>query len=383
MLAGLAFRSEEVVRRIVDATVLPVVAQRRSGQIASGPLRRIFVLRNNDLGDVLVITPLFEALRNRFPDSYIAAAVGSWALPCLKNNPHLSEVIIADAPWFNTKVERRNPWVALWWVVRSPVMAHLREGNFDLGIDVLGSTWGALLLLGARVPERLGTSGYAGGQRGFTRAVPYDPSLHVGRGALRFAELLSAHSLPENRPKLFLAPEEIAAGEAFWREDFGPRRDGRVRVLVGPAAGVASRAWPPNRFAELLAKLKAVAELDVAITVGLAQRALGEQVRGASGTVLLDAGLGLRQVFSIVAAADIVVCNSSMLMHAAAAFRRPTVVLLGASFASARAHHAQWGYPEACWSLGREMGERDEIATADEVITFLNRIRFGAARGAA
>jgi ADP-heptose:LPS heptosyltransferase len=382
MLAGLAFRSEGVVRKVVDATVLPVVAWQYGRRPLAAAPRCILVLRNNDLGDVLVITPLFEALRRRFPHIHLAAAVGSWAVQCLQNNPHLSEVIITDAPWFNTKVEGRGAWAALRWIVRSPVIAHLRECGFDVGIDVLGSTWGALLLLAAGIPERLGTSGYAGGRRGFSRSVPYDPSLHVGRGALRFAELLGAESLPESRPQLFLTHDEIAGGEAIWRGAFGPHREGRVRVLIGPAAGVASRAWPPGSFAELLAKLRATGGLDLAISVGGGERALGERLASASGARLFDAGLGLRQVFSVVAVADLVLCNSSMLMHAAAAFRRPTVVLLGASFPSARAHHAQWGYPGTCWSLGRESGEREEIAAADEVTAFLRQIRFGTATGA-
>jgi hypothetical protein len=40
-------------------------------------------------------------------------------------------------------------------------------------------------------------------------------------------------------------------------------------------------------------------------------------------------------------------------MHAAAAFRRPTVALLGEWFKSAAQHHRQWGYAETVM-LGRD-----------------------------
>jgi heptosyltransferase-2 len=93
--------------------------------------------------------------------------------------------------------------------------------------------------------------------------------------------------------------------------------------------------------------------------------------------------LSLRETFALVAAADLVICNSSMLMHAAAAFDRPTFVLLGESFASTRQHDAQWGYPGTCWSLGKEPGGRSRLFTAAEVIEILDSRRLGRATASA
>ena len=63
--------------------------------------KNIFVLRNNDLGDVLVATPLVEALKNAYPESKISIGVGDWAKPLLGNNPNLDEIISCNAPWHN------------------------------------------------------------------------------------------------------------------------------------------------------------------------------------------------------------------------------------------------------------------------------------------
>jgi heptosyltransferase-2 len=72
----------------------------------------------------------------------------------------------------------------------------------------------------------------------------------------------------------------------------------------------------------------------------------------------------LRESFAIIGGAKLVICNSSMAMHAAAAFRRPTVVLLGAQFPSAAQHHRQWGYPETV-ILGREH-DHQEVFSPEE-----------------
>ena len=37
---------------------------------------RIFVLRNNDIGDVILTTPLFNALKQRFPNCCLHVGIG-------------------------------------------------------------------------------------------------------------------------------------------------------------------------------------------------------------------------------------------------------------------------------------------------------------------
>ncbi len=342
--------------------------------------RSILVLRNNDLGDLLVVTPLFEALRRRFPTAEIVAAVGRWNVATLRHNPHLSDVLVVDAPWFNKFVPRQSLTRILAYIAFSVQARTLARRGFDTGIDVLGSPWGSLLLLRAGIPLRLGVRGYAGGHTGVTLAVDFRPGEQVGRSALRFAELLGATDLPPARPQIFLDRAERWTGEQLWCSRFGPER---TRVVVAPAGGVAARCWPAESFAALTALLAAE---DPAIVVagGPRDRALGERVAAAapsaSEVVNLAGHLSLRETFALLAAADLVVCNSSVLLHAAAAFGKPTWALLGPSFPSSRQHDAQWGYPGTCRSLGREAGTREEIYTPAEVFAVLcEHLRKGAA----
>jgi len=381
----------------------------------------IFVLRNNDIGDLLVVTPLFEALHRRFPAARIVAGIGDWGREVLRHNPHVSEVAAVNAPWFNKYRHGRWPAAPLRYVWRSPEARALARRRFAVGIDVLGSAWGALLLARAGIPYRLGVRGYAGGHSAAQATVEFDPALHVGRAALRFAELLGATELPECRPQIFLDGAEIAQAERTWNEAAVPGRapggpggpgalsrepvgtggpdalgrapggpagpgrasgvsasPGRVpgaptsphrppRILVGPGGGVAARRWPAASFAGLVGLLGAAGPATVLVAGGPGEEELAGRVAAAdpSARALLPAP-GLREVFALAAAADLVLCNSSMLLHAAAAFRRPTVALLGAAFPSARAHHAQWGYPGRCRSLGREPGAGDRLATPEE-----------------
>jgi heptosyltransferase-2 len=327
------------------------------------PPASIFVLRNNDVGDLLAVTPLFEALRQRFPAARIVAGVGHWNVDVLCHNPHLSDVLTVDAPWYNKYAAGRGPLGRLRYLRSSPQLRRIAAARFDVGIDVLGSAWGALLLLRCGIPYRLGVKGYAGGDSAAQATVAFDAGEHVGRTALRFAELLAPGPLPEVRPQLFLTAAERAGGEAWWRERSQQRRR---RVLIAPGGGAEQKRWPAASFATV-ARLLAGREVQVGVLAGRGEEELATAVAaGARGASAAAPAPPLREAFAIIAASDLVVCNSSMPMHAAAAGGRPTLVVLGSSFHSAAAHQAQWGYPGLTTSLGQEQATGQPLAGAGD-----------------
>jgi ADP-heptose:LPS heptosyltransferase len=328
--------------------------------------RSLFVLRNNDLGDLLVVTPLFEALRRRFPEARIAAGVGDWSREVLLHNPWVSEVLAVNAPWFNKYAAEAGP-LGRWAYLRRAEVREIARRRFDIGIDVLGSAWGALLLLRSEIPWRMGVRGYAGGASGLQAAVAFDPALHVGRAALRFAEVLGATDLPPVRPQIFLTPGEADEAERWWATaDRGSRRR---RVVIAPGGGLASRCWPAESWIALARGLAGRTDLSVLVLTGPREREIAAAVTAACPGARTHAEPpSLRRVFALLSGSELVLCNSSMPLHAAAAFSRRAVVLLGPSFSSARAHQAQWGYPGLSLSLGREAGERESLYSPGEAL---------------
>ena len=343
-----------------------VVSPRRR---PANPPESIFVLRNNDLGDLLVVTPLFDALRRRFPSARIVAGVGAWNVATLEGNPHVSEVMAVSAPWFNRVTGAQGPRAAIRYLSRSSEVRQLRARRFDVGIDVLGSVWGSWLLLRAGVPLRLGVKGYAGGHTAVQRFVRYNPDEHVGRSALRFAELLGAVDLPDARPQLFLSPAEMDEAERLWREA-DPERLAR-RIVIAPGGGHPGRAWPLDHFVDLTRRLIGPAARPLVIG-GDDDVESGQRI-AAAGARDMTGQLTLRQSFAAIACADIVFCNSSVAMHAAAAAGVPAVVLLGPEYGSARAHANQWGHGDLSLILGRDIDRNEIYAPGDALHAALAR----------
>ena len=333
-------------------------ASRLAARSAAAPAepRSIFVLRNNDIGDLLIVTPLFEALRRRFPNADIVAGVGHWNLDVLRGNPHISEAIAIDAPWFN-KYSGGGGIQPLRYLMASPQVADLSRRRFDVGIDVLGSAWGSLLLMRAGIPYRMGVTGYAGGHSGGSACVPFRADEHVGRMALRFAEHLGATDLPANRPQIYLSDGERAAGDRLWQSGRAPR------VLIAPGAGLESKRWERENFARLIELLPDHA--DIILTGSQSELPLLHGLAARNARPVLTPSL--REAFALVAAADVVFCNGSMMLHAAAAFSKPTVILSGPQSPAAAEHQAQWGYPGTSVTLDRLATPADAVAAARDL----------------
>ena len=326
--------------------------------------RSIFVLRNNDIGDLLVVTPLFDALRRRFPDAEIVAGVGQWNAELLHGNPHLTDIMVVNAPWHNRITGTRDPRVALRYVAASPEVRAVRRRNFEIGIDVLGSAFGSLLLMRAGIPWRLGVDGYAGGQTGVQQSIPYDPSEQVGRSALRFAELLGARDLPSSRPQVFLSQAESQEAETLWQAH---AVRGQRRIVIAPGGGHPGRVWPVDHFVELAPRLTHDRHNSLVVIGGPADATTAGRIGAAAGAFDLTGRSTLRQSMAMISRANLVLCNSSFAMHAAAATGVHAIVLLGEQYESARAHAAQWGHGDLTTVLGCDR-ERPNIFAPAEVV---------------
>lgn len=340
--------------------------------------RSIFILRNNDMGDLLIVTPIFEALKKCFPAAQIIAGTGRWNLPILLHNPYIDQIVEINAPWHNKfacKMPHRSMlglWHSLSYMWHSSEAKKLKTLGCDIGIDVLGSPEGSLLMMRAAIPWRLGVNGYAGGHSACQQTVPYDETIQVGRAALRFAELLGATSLPEPRPQIFLTQQEKSQATETWLALNNSGAAKFKRILIAPGGGVEKKCWPRENYRSLAASLASQSNVQMIILGSQADRELGEYVRsGSMNMTNLCGKTSLRETFALAWASDGVACNSSMIMHAAAAFDKPTIVFLGETFNSAQKHKLLWGYGANDLHLGREP-ERNRIFTPEEAMPIVS-----------
>src|SRR5262245_59438035 len=88
---------------------------------------RILVIRRDNIGDLVCTTPLFAALRSRYPQAHIAALVNSYNAAVLDGNPHV------DAVHSYTKLKHRAPGQSRLGILyaRLRMLARLRRETYE------------------------------------------------------------------------------------------------------------------------------------------------------------------------------------------------------------------------------------------------------------
>ncbi len=341
---------------------------------AAQPPGEILVLRSNDLGDLLTTTPIFEALRGRFPDSKIVAGIGTWGRPILENNPFVDEIIEIDVPWNNKFVADKSWRAVADFLLRSEQVGRLRRrGGFDVAIDVMGSHVGAVLLMRVGARYRVGVRGYRGGWSACQKYIQFSRRQHVAQAALDQAALLGAKDLPEARPQIYLTQAERDEASRIWASNFS--RPG-IRMVVGAGAGLKEKCCPTDILSTALSSASREMPLNVLIVGSASDGYAGTEIaaRSVANVRSVCGTTSLRVCFALVEQSDFVLTSPSMLLHAAAAFRRPTLAIVGGSYPDVDAHDQLWGYPTPYASIGPATKQSGSWPGAEQIAVAITKM---------
>jgi len=269
-------------------------------------------------------------------------------MPLLENNPYVNEVTSCNAPWHNKQNCRfpaNSPKTfleGLLYVLFSKESRYLTSNKFTHGIDILGSRQGSWLMRRAKIPNRFGVKGYAGGESWCTKYLDFKEERKVTEAGLKFLELLNANVGIDPRPTIFLTKNEVAEAEAVW----GEKSESNKRIILAPGGGFSEKCWGDQNFSHLINLLLKNKDYQLCI-IGSKEDKNRISANNSSQLTNLCGKLSLRQSAAIVSVADFVVCNTSLCMHLAGAFKIPALTLLGEWYESAELHQKQWGYPES------------------------------------
>ncbi|MFC5137485.1 glycosyltransferase family 9 protein [Actinomycetospora rhizophila] len=274
-------------------------------------MRRILVVRPDNVGDVLMTGPVFRALRAAAPTAHLdllASPAGAAAAALL---PEIDGVVTASVSWQQLDlVPGADPDAAL--------VDDLAARGYDAAIVLTSfsqSPWPAAeVVRRAGVPVRAGLSKEFGGGL-LTHWVPSPPDEE--HQVDRMLGLLAAVGVPSRGAALAVrVPDDAATPLAVV---------GTRYAVVAPGASCPSRRWPAERFAAVVRGLAADG-LTVVVSGTEREPELVDAVAGDVG-VALAGGLGLGDLAALLAGAEVVVANNSGGVHLADAVGAPVVEL--------------------------------------------------------
>ena len=318
------------------------VAWRPPPARAASP-RSFLVVEPWGLGDVVLTTPLLDALRENFSGAAITLLAKPHAELLLAHSGLVDEVIKFDFPWtaFAGKYRPSRYETAAF----ENLFRQLRKRDFDVSLDARRDIRSNVVTYLAGARRRIGYD-FGGGAHLLTDVLPSgDQSAHKIEDWLALLVPLGVRGHASQQPRLVVTEAERATA----RDRLKLLGISTSAPLIGlhPGASHAVRRWDERRYSEVVADL---------LRDGVAEVVIFEEKKGDSAGIATSRAVprvrtGLREMMALISECDMMMCSDSGPMHIAEALDVPVVALFGGS-------RSEWYGPR---------GERHSVIQVDEM----------------
>lgn len=294
-------------------------------QTAPGPLdpppRRIVILKPCCLGDLLMATPTFRALRQAYPEATIDLVVGKAAVSAVAGNPRLN-TLLDPGPVGSG----RAPWLAY-----GRLAQRLRAGRYDTAITLERSPIIGLLPWLAGIPRRIGLDSDG---RGFAHTARIPAPLSAPRHEAEvYLDTLRAIGVTPTDPRLEFFPDHQSSVSSLQSSVFNHQS----LIILHPAGGInpgmtlLAKRWPAERFAQLADRLAADTGVTIVLVGGPGDMEVSAAVRAQIDRPVVDltGQLSFSELAVLIRHASVYIGNDTGATHLAVAMGAPTIMLMG------------------------------------------------------
>ncbi len=283
---------------------------------------RILLIRLRSLGDSILTLPLIDALLHWRPSLKLDILIESPYAPVFANHPGIHEVLILKARNMPDSAGR----------ARLPTAFEIWKRRYPAVINLHGGTTSIFFTMASRAKLRLGQKIHRGSWV-YNAQIPASshiwqrPSLHTVEHQLAVLRWLGLPVSGKPRISLHVAPQS----RQFIHNRL--KREGITKYyLIQPTATLATKQWKPENFAQLGDLLYKKHGVSVIYAAAPWEFPILEQIRQETNfphTFWFD--LQLMDLFALIEGCRLFIGNDSGPTHAAAALKKPVVVIWGSS----------------------------------------------------
>lgn len=297
---------------------------------------KILIVQIGRIGDMVLTTPVFEALKERYPHAELHLLASPKGAPVIAHDPRIARI----------HLHRKGAAGLV-----SSILA-LRRERFDVWVDPKdhASTEGALLARWSGAPRRIGFN--AEGSRAFTETVPSESenaTLHATERNLLALRGLGIERRGVMRPSLYI---EKNAEEAVERGLNGAA----APAVVNISAGQATRRWKEEGWSAVI-RFCFEKRMDVALAFQPSDADRAAAFKREFPRLIVPDSPGIGHAAALVKRAALVVTVDTAVVHLASAYDVPVVAL----------------YPNVAWNFAkfRPLSTRQEVLMSPEAESLL------------
>lgn len=288
---------------------------------------RILIIKLRHHGDMLLVTPVIHALKERYPDAAIDVLLYEETRDMLSAYGEIYHTYAIDRRW-----KKQGTWhqIRQEW----KLLSQLRQQRYDIVLNLADQWRSAIITRFTGAPRRIGFAflkrNHPVWKACHSDLVPTDnhDHLHTVEQNLSILTPLGINTLS--------APATMAYTDDDWRycQSLLPKGTGRY-IVIQPTSRWLFKCWDEKKMSEVIQAL-ASSDHHVIVTSGP-----DEKERQMVDTILsncpretthsLAGRLTLRQLAALIDHAALFIGVDSVPMHMAAALQTPLVALFGPS----------------------------------------------------
>ncbi len=280
--------------------------------------KRILIIRLDRLGDVILSTPVLQALRQQFPHAHIVMMVRPACEDVVHGNPYLNDVIVYDKDG-----KHRNAWKTIRFARK------LRQHDFDTALVLHPSNRSHWIPYLAGIPIRIGYD--RKWARLLTHRLPHRKQEGEQHEAAYTLEMLRVFGITPSapRPHVPLSAHAVQRIAALLAD--ASVQPSEAVVAMHPSASCISKRWMPERFAQVADRLAAEQGLRICLVAGKEDAVFAQRVLRAMRQPAIDFSgrLTVAELAALLHRCRLLISNDSGPVHVAAAVGTPVVDIFG------------------------------------------------------
>jgi lipopolysaccharide heptosyltransferase II len=278
--------------------------------------KRILVVSQTNIGDVVLTCPVIDILRRDFPNAKIDVVTGPKALSLFEGNPDLCVKV------FNKQASLGQKFA--WF-------KDLYRSHYDCVVDLRRTALAFFLAPRYATPVidvslRAKRSPAIGGA--MSPLAPRNDTMVVHKKDAHLNRLRQVYDFDTPSDKLY-AVLTTKEDEQFFEREVAPLLQGQNFVVIAPGAADSAKRWDPKGFAAVADFLSAIYKV---VFVGDAKDAeIVDDIQGRmkSPSVSLAGKINLRQLAFVLKKCSWALTHDSGVMHLSCYFNVPVVARWG------------------------------------------------------